>query len=218
MEDNILREYPKLKNVPLYEDRYNKEDFERYKDIKNSIENYEKWKIGINYKTGKKIKIGGKKHIQVGYENFYIEHKIGGKNHKGKKHKTLLDNYSYILFTELDDINIELYIQETETLEEIKNEVLSHNVRVKDIICKINELKWVDFVEFEGMKYGIPKIYHNILSFHRENDCNGIMNIHKNKVGPECRRCNGNSSFNERCSCKYEKYMECRKCGYKEPS
>jgi len=76
------------------------------------------------------------------------------------KHETSLYSYSYILFTELDDINIELYIQETEKL---KNEILSHNVKVNDIICKINKLeKWVDFVEFEGMKYGIQKIYNNV--------------------------------------------------------
>ena len=91
MENNIIRKYPTIKDERLYRDRYNKEEFEKYKEIIKSIENYEKWKIGINYKTNRKIKIGGKKHIQFGYENFYI------------KHRTLYDGYSYILYTKRYD-------------------------------------------------------------------------------------------------------------------
>lgn len=49
MEDNIIRKYPTIKDERLYKKRYTKENFERYKEITKSIENYEKWKIGINY-------------------------------------------------------------------------------------------------------------------------------------------------------------------------
>lgn len=63
MEDNIIRKYPILKDERSYTDRYSKEDFEKYKEIIKSIENYQKWKIGINYKTNRKIKIG-EKHTQ----------------------------------------------------------------------------------------------------------------------------------------------------------
>ena len=198
MEDNIIRKYPTIKDERLYKDRYNKEEFEKYKEITKSIENYEKWKIGINYKTNRKIKIGGKKHIQFGYENFYI------------KHGTLYDCYSYILFTKLDGINIDLYIQDTEKL---KEEILSHNAKINELICKINKLeKWNDFVEFEGIKYGIQKIYNNI---HRGDDCNG--NINKTEVCVrECRECRGTTSFTEPCRCEYKTNIECVKCGYKE--
>lgn len=198
MEDNIMRKYPTIKDERLYKDRYNKEEFEKYKEITKSIENYEKWKIGINYKTNKKIKIGGKKHIQIGYENFYI------------KHRTLYDGYKYILFTQLDGINIDLYIQDTEKL---KEEILSYNEKINEIICKINKLeKWNDFVEFEGIKYGIQKIYNNI---HRGDDCNG--NINKTEVCvKECRECRGTTSFTEPCRCEYKTNIECVKCGYKE--
>ena len=71
MENNIMRKYPTTKERAS---RYNKEDFEKYKEITKSMENYEKWKIGINHKTNRKIKIGGKTHEQLGYENFYIKH------------------------------------------------------------------------------------------------------------------------------------------------
>jgi hypothetical protein len=199
MENNIIiRKYPTIKDERLYRDRYNKEEFEKYKEIIKSIENYEKWKIGINYKTNRKIKIGGKKHIQFGYENFYI------------KHRTLYDGYSYILYTKLDSINIDSYIQDTEKLEE---EILSHNVKINELICKINKLeKWNDFVEFEGIKYGVQKIYNNI---HRENDCNG--NINETEVCVrECRECRGTTSFTEPCRCEYKTNIECVKCGYKE--
>jgi len=104
MENNIVRKYPAAKDERVYKDRYNKEDFEKYKEITKSMEKYEKWKIGINHKTNRKIKIGGKTHKQLGYENFYIEH------------KTSPYSSTYILFTELDGINIETYIKETEKI------------------------------------------------------------------------------------------------------
>ena len=197
MENNIIRKYPILKDERLYKDRYNKEDFEKYKEITKSIENYEKWKNGINYKTNKKIKIGGKKHIQIGNENFYIKH-------------LTVSGYKYIIFTDLNDINIELYIQNTEKL---KDEILSYNEKVNEVICKINKLeRWNDFVEFNGKKYGIQKIYNNT---HRENDCNGKIN--KTEVCiRECRECRGITSFTEPCRCEYKINIECIKCGYKK--
>ena len=55
MEHNIIREYPAIR----YESRrYDVQDFEKYKEITKSIESYEKWKIGINYRTNRKITIG----------------------------------------------------------------------------------------------------------------------------------------------------------------
>jgi hypothetical protein len=49
----IIRKYPTDKE---YKYRY-KKNFEKYKEITKSIEKYEKWKIGINYKTNRKITI-----------------------------------------------------------------------------------------------------------------------------------------------------------------
>ena len=72
MEDHILRKYPTLKYERF---RYTKEDFEKYKEITNSIENYEKWKIGINYKTSRKIKIGGKSIFNLDMKTFTLNTK-----------------------------------------------------------------------------------------------------------------------------------------------
>ena len=52
---NIIRSYPKIKDERLY--RYSKDSFEKYKEITKSSENYEKLKIGINYKTNRKVYI-----------------------------------------------------------------------------------------------------------------------------------------------------------------
>jgi hypothetical protein len=193
MENNITRTYPSLKDEELY-NRYTKENFEKYEEIKKSIENYEKWKNGINYETNKKIKIGGEKHVKMGYKNFYI-----------MRRKTFY-NYEYVLFTELNGINIEKYIEDTEKLEK-------YNKKVEELIDKINKLeKWNDYVEFEEIKYGIQKIYNNI---HYENDCGG--NIIKTEIRVrECRECSGTTSFKEPCACVYKTKIECIKCGYKE--
>ena len=193
MEDNIIRKYPKIKDERLYKNRYNKEDFEKYKEIIKSIENYDKWKIGINYKTNRKIKIGGKTHEELGYKNFYI------------KQKTSENAYSYILFTELDGINIELYLQETEKL---KKEIQDYNLKIYEIICKINLLEnWEQYIVFEGIKYGIPYVYKGI---HRENNCFGLIK----------------EDYYESCSCHCcenwggcsnpikTQYFKCEKCNY----
>ena len=184
MEHDIIREYPAIR----YESRrYDVQDFEKYKEITKSIESYEKWKIGINYRTNRKITIGGKTHQQLGYD-FYI---------KGD------------LFNKLHGINIELYLAQSEKL---KKEILDYNSQVHSIICRINLLeKWNHFVEFEGVKYGIQKIYNKI---HRENDCNGDINDTDVSV-EECRECRGTTSFTEPCRCVYKQNIQCVKCGYK---
>lgn len=146
MEDKIIRGYPIKKDIGLYTNRYTQYDFYKYDDIKKNPENYEKWKLGINYKTNRKIKIGGKIHNQIGDEKLYTK-KI-----------------------DFDKINIEQYLNETE---DIKKTVISFNDLVDHIIIKINLLeKWEDYIEFDGKKYGINYVQNNI---HMENNCLGIM-------------------------------------------
>ena len=189
MENNIIRKYPTIKDEQVYKNRYNKDNFEKYKEITKSMENYEKWKIGLNYKTNRKIKIGGKTHKQLGYENFYIKR-----------------GTTYVLFTELDGINIELYIEETE---KIKKEIEDYNSKVYEIICKINLLeKWEEYISFEGTKYGIPYVYENI---HRENNCLGLITEDYSE-GCSCHCCEdwGGCSNPTR-----TQYYKCEKCDYK---
>ena len=193
MENNIIRKYPAIKDERVYKDRYNKDDFEKYKEITKSMENYEKWKIGINHKTNRKIKIGGKTHEQLGYENFYIK--------RGTTY-----SYSYVLFTDLDGIKIELYIEETE---KIKKEIEDYNSKVYEIICKINLLeKWEEYILFEGIKYGIPYVYNDI---HRENNCFGLITEDYYK-GCSCHCCEDWGGCSNPTGTQYYK---CEKCDYK---
>lgn len=193
--DNIIRKFPKIKNERLYKDRYNKEDFKKYEEISKSIENYEKWKMGINYKTNRKIKIGGKTHEKLGCENFYIRKNLGTQG-----------CYSYVLFTKLNGINMKLYLQETN---QIKKEIENYNLRVYDAINKIKLLEnWAQFVEFEGLKYGIPYVYNDI---HRENNCFGLIKKDYYE-GCSCHCCEDWGG------CRYPtgtQYYKCEKCGYK---
>ena len=194
MTDKIIRVYPSKKDERLYTNRYDNESFRKYKEIIKSPENYEKWKSGINFKTNKKIKIGGKTHQKLGDESFYIKIPLS---------KSL---YGYVLFTELDGIDSELYLQETE---KIKKEIQDYNTIINDIICKINSLKnWDDYVEFEGKKYGILHVYNGI---HRENDCFGIIKEDYYK-SCSCHCCEDWGGCSNPIGTQYYK---CEKCGYK---
>jgi hypothetical protein len=136
---------------------------------------YKKWKDGINYKTNRKIKIGGKIHREV-EEKFMISY----SHNYSMGHQIM----SSVLFEDLININADDYLQETK---KINNEIDAENIIIKNynksvdsIIEKIQKLeKWNDFIEFEGKYYGITsKVLNNI---HIENDCLGKMVYHDDK-------------------------------------
>ena len=64
----IERHYPSERQEKSYPERYNNALFERLNEInadKKLQNDYKKWKDGINYKTNRKIKIGGKIHREL---------------------------------------------------------------------------------------------------------------------------------------------------------
>ena len=183
---NIIRSYPKIKDERLY--RYSKDSFEKYKEITKSSENYEKLKIGINYKTNRKIQIGGKLYEKLS-KYFYI-YQSGNP---------------YFLFTTLDGIDETLYLQSTEQL---KKEIQNYNTNINNIICKINLLdKWEQYVDFEGKKYGIHCIYNNI---HRENNCFGLV---KKDYCTSCT-CSCCENWGGCGNSKENQYYKCEKCNF----
>jgi hypothetical protein len=183
--DELERHYPTKKKEKIYPLRYDNSIFEKFNEM-NTMElqkDFKKWINGINYKTNRKITIGGKIHNEL-------------------KQKFMI-NYRFrdILFEDLTNINIHEYLQETKKINndiDIENILIKdYNKLVDDIIKRIQTLeKWNDFVEFEGIKYGIPKIYNNI---HYENDCKG--NISKTKIFNSCR-------------CEYKELIKCLKCKF----
>lgn len=194
----IERQYPTKKREKTYPERYDNSIFEKLNEMNGDTElqnDYKKWKDGINYKTNRKIKIGGKIHREL-------------------KAKFMIYSCGGILFDTLNHINSNEYLQETE---KINNEIDVENAVIKDynklvdsIIEKIQKLEgWNEFIVFEGKKYGlIHKIKNNI---HIENNCLGEMVFLKTEK---------EYTFNDRPFCNYEdkettySIYKCSKCNY----
>jgi hypothetical protein len=158
---NIIRTYPKYKDRLYYEKRYKERDFEKFNKMINDedfMNNYQKWKQGINYKTNRKIKIQGDTHKKL--DCFYQY--IGG--------------FGRVYIDDMININQEDYLKENiEMVKDITNknkDIDRYNDIVKSVIDKIKNLdKWDDYVEFEGKYYGlVDKVKNDI---HIENSCNG---------------------------------------------
>jgi hypothetical protein len=164
-------------------------------DDKDLMSNYQKWKLGINYKTNRKIKIDGDTHKKI--DCF---------------HKNIFGDSIYI--DDVININQGDYLKETFEMEkDIANkneEIKRYNDIVKSVIDKIKNLqKWDDFIEFEGKYYGlVNKVRNNI---HIENSCNGEMIFIETKREfvfrdrPFC--------YTEDTDYEYDVY-ECRNCNF----
>lgn len=199
----IERQYPTRKRVKAYPERYDNYVFRKLNEMIKDTElqnDYKKWKEGRNYKTNRKITIGGKLHTKL-KEKFMIE----------------LHPYGSVLFEDLISINSQEYLQETK---KINNEIDAENIIIKNynksvysLIEKIEKLeKWNDFIEFEGKRYGIPTILNNI---HRENDCLGKI-LSYIETAHECRGCRDGMPFNGAytCYCIVYDINKCDKCGF----
>lgn len=210
----IERQYPTKKREKTYPERYDNSVFEKLNEMNGDIElqnDYKKWKDGINYKTNRKIEIGGKTHSNI--NKFMINYS---------------HNYSFgsqmrssVLFEKLNNINSHKYLQETEKINneiDVENDVIKdYNKLVDSIIEKIQKLEgWNEFIVFEGKKYGlIHKIKNNI---HIENNCLGEMIFtheeteYTSNDRPFCNYKDGETTFSiYKCSkCIYEnKIIKC---------
>ena len=163
--------YPKRYPNKLFDDRDSlKNDnlfMKRFKDFKN----------GLNPNTGRNIKKNGKVYGSVKKE-FNIKYKCR-RDHAGVIEAGHSSHYhcpeEEISFEEIDKINYEKYKEETSVIkEEIdkKNNIAEiSNTTRRVAIDKINKLdNWDDYIEYEGIKYGIPPVINNI---HRKNNCYG---------------------------------------------
>lgn len=195
----ILRTYPKTRELLSYPFRFTQNDFNKYRELLNNEtlqDDYEKWKIGINYKTNKKITINGKMHQSL-KSVFMID----------------CDKGLTVLFDDFDfkSIDFAVYSLETKTIYETidaKNKEITHyNDAVNHVIENINNLnKWNDFICFESSKYGIPIVVNGI---HKENDCLGeIIEYYERCSCSSCENWNG-------CNYGGTYHYECNKCSYK---
>lgn len=194
-KQQIIRTYyfETYKEKSDYPRRYTADDFDELDKLlknKNFEIDYEKLKTGINPLTNRKIKIGGKIYCKI--EDKF---KISG-----------------VLFVELKKYNKEQYLQETNEIYSLidkeNNIINEYNKSIRNIIKKIKELKkWNDFIEYEGIKYGIPNVLNNI---HRTNDCFGNMKETCFK-SCSCHLCEDWGGCNNP---KSTQYYKCEKCNY----
>lgn len=198
MINNVIRVYPAFRQEIVYPLRYTNEVFEKYNEFIKTPDlqnNYLKWKSGINYKTNRKIQIGGKLHTELKRDFMIYYHHY----------------YPDILFETLNDVDFDKYELETKNIymeiDKQNNDIRDYNYIVRDVIVRIQKLKWDEFIEFEGNKYGVPLICNEV---HRENDCFGNI-IEKSYDSCSCHSCedwggcsNPVSTYN---------YM-CEKCDY----
>lgn len=178
----IKRSFPVCSNVrPLQyksekpiiiENRLTEEDFNKYNEI--SIDpGYLKLCAGINPLTGKKIKIGGDTYNRV-LKNYTIKNckpfviaDIVVLDYLNETKKIIEDNIKY---NETHGYNIKQY---NDLVDIVNAKYAKYNEECLVVIEKIKKLEtWDSFVEFNGLKYGIPAIYENI---HRGNDCMGTI-------------------------------------------
>tara|TARA_Y100000389_G_scaffold13821_1_gene12271 strand:+ start:6820 stop:7431 length:612 start_codon:yes stop_codon:yes gene_type:complete len=172
---SIIRNNPEYKRRVCHQARYKEKNFEKLNDMINDLafmNNYQKWKDGINFKTNKNIKIGGDTHKKLDCFYQYIR------------------GFGRVYIDDMININQEDYLKETiEIVKDISNknkEIHKYNDIVKSVIDKIKNLeKWDEFVEFEGKCYGLVNKVKN--DIHIENDCNGKMIFIETKREIVCR-------------------------------
>ena len=211
----ILRSLPERKGLMrITGNRYTKSDFEKFNELASVKGNIEKCRIlesGRNYRTNRKIKVDGKLYKQL-ISPFYVFYEGYRQDEKGEGWSHSIRGGMH-LFTILCDIDEKEYMAESEKLEGPINEqnrrIREFNKSVDDAIQKIHSLeKWSDYVEFDGLKYGLPSILNGI---HRYSDCLG--KIESKQISSSCHSC---EYYFGGCGghCSGDRYEEvCSKCG-----
>lgn len=208
----IIRSSPSERRVIRYPERYPQSVFDKYIKFMENKElqsDYIKWKNGINYNTNRKIKIGGKIHVDVG-RKFWISYTHKYYNNDSSSCRTS------VFFLDLKNIDVCQYLQETERIKteiDLTNAIIhKYNKLIYEVTAKINNLqRWDEYIQFEGNNYGLStKVMNNI---HRENNCNGNMQIF-NSIQSQCNKCeNGMWSCGRDCWRMIDIY-KCNKCGF----
>jgi hypothetical protein len=196
------RQYKSEKPIIL-ENRLTSEDFIKYNEISNDP-GYLKLCGGINPLTGKKIKIGGETYNRV-LKNYTIKNykpsaiaDIIISDYLDETTKMIKDNIAY---NEIQGYKIKQY---NKLVDIVNAKYAKYTEECLIVIEKIKKLEtWDSFVEFNGLKYGIPFIYENV---HRELDCMGT--ISKEYELCTCLECNHMGS----CIEPIKLIIKCSKC------
>jgi len=192
----MKRYYPMTRSYPY---RYTNDVFDTFHEMYNDPEIRDRcnqWKKGINPYTNRKIKIGGKT-----YDDIKNDFMISFDSH---------GTWCSVFYLKLMEIDQEKYTEETNQL---NHEIDKANEVISSTIEQINRLEsWNDFIEFNGIKYGLKKVLNDV---HRENNCFGQMEYDREK-NYVCRGCRGTKVRPYHCLCYTFTINKCNKCGYKD--
>ena len=159
----IARHYPMTRS---YAYRCTNDTFDKSREMYNDpvlTNRYHKWKEGINPFTNRKIKIGGKTYNTI-KNDFMVSFNSHG-------------TWCSMFYLTLMEIDQEKYTEETNQL---NHETDKANEIISSTIEKINRLEsWYDYVELDGIKYGLKKVLNDV---HREHDCFGKMEFDRKRL------------------------------------
>lgn len=191
----IARHYPMTRS---YAYRCTNDTFDKSREMYNDpllTERYHTWKEGINPRTNRKIKIGGKTYNTI-KNDFMVSFNSHG-------------TWCSMFYLTLMEIDQEKYTEETNQL---NHETDKANEIISSTIEQINRLeRWYDYVELDGIKYGLPNVLNEV---HREDDCFGKMEFVR-ETDYVCRGCR-NDQVRYRCICHTFTINKCNKCGYED--
>jgi hypothetical protein len=191
----IARYYPMTRS---YAYRCTNDTFDKSREMYNDpvlTNRYHTWKEGINPRTNRKIKIGGKTYNTI-KNDFMVSFNSHG-------------TWCSMFYLTLMEIDQEKYTKETNQL---NHETDKANEIISSTIEQINRLeRWYDYVELDGIKYGLPNVLNEV---HREDDCFGKMEFNREK-DYVCRGCRY-GQVRYRCIRHTFTINKCNKCGYEE--
>ena len=191
----IARHYPMTRS---YAYRCTNDTFDKSREMYNDpvlTNRYHKWKEGINPFTNRKIKIGGKTYNTI-KNDFMVSFNSHG-------------TWCSMFYLTLMEIDQEKYTAETNQL---NHETDKANEIISSTIEQINRLeRWNDYVELDGIKYGLKKVLNDV---HREHDCFGKMEFDREK-DYVCRGCR-KDQVRYQCFCDTFTINKCNKCGYED--
>lgn len=192
------------KEVTYIHHRYTKKDFEQCSKFlsENCIEKMtEKMTNGINPFTKRKIKINGPTYYKIQQQLGFYK-RISTFNEE----EYLLETDKVIRDIKIENIAIEKHnCKIDEELKLHNEEVKIYNEKISAIQRQVYSLKdWDDYIEYEGVKYGLPAIHNNI---HRKNNCMGEFEflVH---IPCECNKCDNWGG----CGSPSQNKYKCSKC------
>lgn len=188
MDNNILHEWPLRKiqkqRFVCIEKRLTKHDFEKFQQATEQAKKnrgyLEMLKSGKNFKTNRKIKVYGPTFVKLWKElrvPFLIiqrvEKKLGNKTQEQYLEESVQINKEWE----------QKKIAELEAIDQYNMEVEAYNAEVNVVIDKIRKLKkWDEFIEFKGVKYGLPPRVGHLTP-----DCDG--QVFTKTILCTCHRC-----------------------------